>query len=160
MKKQTDKKYIFTFWEPKSKIPAYIQLCMDTWKKFLPEYEKDKVNVSLANSDCGIRINTESSEEIMNSYFCRELLHKIQKIRKESGIKIEDTIAVVYALTENSKRLKVVSETMKETIEKAIKAQYLDSDKTLEGFVEHKKENVEIGEEKEVITVTIYKKTN
>ena len=30
---------IFTFWEPKEKIPAYIKLCMQTWKKFLPEYE-------------------------------------------------------------------------------------------------------------------------
>ena len=34
-----DKKYIFTFWEPESKIPAYIRLCMHSWKKFLPEYE-------------------------------------------------------------------------------------------------------------------------
>ncbi len=35
----TNKPKIFTFWEPKEKIPAYIQLCMRTWKKFLPEYE-------------------------------------------------------------------------------------------------------------------------
>ncbi len=35
----TNKPKIFTFWEPKQKIPAYIQLCMQTWKKFLPEYE-------------------------------------------------------------------------------------------------------------------------
>ena len=34
-----NKKYIFTFWEPKSKMPAYIKLCMQTWNKFLPEYE-------------------------------------------------------------------------------------------------------------------------
>ena len=32
-------KKIFTFWEPKENIPPYIQLCMNTWKKFLPEYE-------------------------------------------------------------------------------------------------------------------------
>ena len=37
--KKPDKKYIFTFWEPQSKIPDYIKLCMRTWKKFLPEYE-------------------------------------------------------------------------------------------------------------------------
>lgn len=35
----TNKPKIFTFWEPKEKIPAYIQLCMQTWKNFLPEYE-------------------------------------------------------------------------------------------------------------------------
>lgn len=34
-----NKPKIFTFWEPKEKIPAYIKLCMQTWKKFLPEYE-------------------------------------------------------------------------------------------------------------------------
>lgn len=33
------KKRIFTFWEPKSKIPGYVKLCMKTWEKFLPEYE-------------------------------------------------------------------------------------------------------------------------
>ena len=32
-------KRIFTFWEPKEKLPAYLKLCMQTWKKFLPEYE-------------------------------------------------------------------------------------------------------------------------
>lgn len=30
---------LFTFWEPKEKMPAYIRLCMQTWKKFLPESE-------------------------------------------------------------------------------------------------------------------------
>ena len=32
-------KRIFTFWEPKKNIPAYLQLCLKTWQKFLPEYE-------------------------------------------------------------------------------------------------------------------------
>lgn len=30
---------IFTFWEPKDKMPDYLKLCMETWKKFLPDYE-------------------------------------------------------------------------------------------------------------------------
>ena len=33
------KKIIFTFWEPRKKIPGYLKLCIKTWKKFLPEYE-------------------------------------------------------------------------------------------------------------------------
>ena len=33
-----DKK-IYTFWEPKDNIPAYLKLCMQTWKKFLPEFQ-------------------------------------------------------------------------------------------------------------------------
>lgn len=32
-------KRIFTFWEPKTNLPAYLKLCMQTWQKFLPEYE-------------------------------------------------------------------------------------------------------------------------
>ena len=38
-KNKTGQKFIFTFWEPKEKMPAYIKLCLNTWKKFLPEYE-------------------------------------------------------------------------------------------------------------------------
>ena len=30
---------IFTFWEPRKSIPAYLQACMQTWKKFLPHAE-------------------------------------------------------------------------------------------------------------------------
>ncbi|WP_086239066.1 glycosyltransferase family 32 protein [Campylobacter devanensis] len=32
-------KKIFTFWEPKDAMPAYIKLCIETWKKYLPDYE-------------------------------------------------------------------------------------------------------------------------
>lgn len=34
-----ESKIIWTFWEPKEKIPAYLKLCMKTWQKFLPEYK-------------------------------------------------------------------------------------------------------------------------
>ncbi len=30
---------IFTFWEPKDKIPAYLQLCMKTWEKYIDDAE-------------------------------------------------------------------------------------------------------------------------
>ncbi len=33
------KKEIFTFWEPKENMPAYIRLCIKTWEKFLPDYK-------------------------------------------------------------------------------------------------------------------------
>jgi mannosyltransferase OCH1-like enzyme len=32
-------KRIFTFWEPRADMPAYIELCIGTWRKFLPDYE-------------------------------------------------------------------------------------------------------------------------
>ena len=28
--------FVYTFWEPRENIPFYLQLCMETWKKFLP----------------------------------------------------------------------------------------------------------------------------
>lgn len=28
--------FVYTFWEPRENIPIYLQLCMETWKKFLP----------------------------------------------------------------------------------------------------------------------------
>ena len=37
---------IFTFWEPKSTIPPYLELCIETWKKYLPEYEIVVLNYS------------------------------------------------------------------------------------------------------------------
>ena len=30
---------IFTFWEPKDKIPFYLKLCIETWKRNLPDFE-------------------------------------------------------------------------------------------------------------------------
>lgn len=30
------KLFVYTFWEPREKIPFYLQLCMETWEKFLP----------------------------------------------------------------------------------------------------------------------------
>ena len=30
---------IFTFWEPKENIPGYLELCMNSWKKYLTNYE-------------------------------------------------------------------------------------------------------------------------
>lgn len=39
IKKDTKQKYLFTFWEPKDKIPSYVKLCMETWQKHLPDYK-------------------------------------------------------------------------------------------------------------------------
>ncbi|EFS3143550.1 hypothetical protein HX403_001359 [Campylobacter coli] len=32
-------KIIWTFWEPRSKIPGYVELCIETWKVYFPEYK-------------------------------------------------------------------------------------------------------------------------
>lgn len=43
------KKRIFTFWEPATELPAYIKLCMQTWEKFLPDYEITVLDYSNLN---------------------------------------------------------------------------------------------------------------
>ena len=42
MENTENTKQIFTFWEPKDRMPEYLQLCIETWKKFLPDY---KINI-------------------------------------------------------------------------------------------------------------------
>ena len=69
--KSQNKKYIFTFWEPKNKLPAYINLCMKTWKKFLPEYEI--VLLDYSNLDEWIGFN-----------FYDEYLYKIFSLPKQA----------------------------------------------------------------------------
>ncbi len=34
-----NKKYIFSFWEPEKGLYDYLKLCINTWKKFMPDYE-------------------------------------------------------------------------------------------------------------------------
>ena len=112
----------------------------------------------MSNSECGIRINTETNEAIMNSYYCREIINKIQKLRKESGIQVLDVIEVVYSFKGKADKLEKVATTMKENIEKVIKAKF-GKDKPSDEFALHKEDTYEIGDEKdkESITITIYK---
>ena len=37
---KTNSHYIFTFWEPSNSMPGYINLCINTWKKYLPNFYK------------------------------------------------------------------------------------------------------------------------
>ena len=39
-------KQIFTFWEPAKSMPAYVKLCIETWRTFLPDYEVVVVDYS------------------------------------------------------------------------------------------------------------------
>lgn len=127
-------------------------------KKFLSEYDNDKVFVSLANADCGIRINTETNEDILNSYYCREIINKVQKMRKESGIQINDDIVIVYE-TKEEKVLKKVCEKHSENIYKALKVPFKNTKPSEEKYKLFKEGSFDIGEEKdkETISITIYK---
>ena len=132
-------------------------------RKFLPQFEKDKVLVCLTNSDCGIRIDKTSNDEIQKSYLSREIINRIQKLRQKNGIKVTDEIVVTYDFKDESKSktLKEVCEKLKDNIEKTIKTQFVTSaNKPGDDFALHAEEEYDIGEEneKENIKITIYKK--
>lgn len=76
-------------------------------------------------------------------------------MRKESGIKISDDIVVVYNV-DNSTKLKEVCETLNENIVKVIKVPF--SVNVPDGYVKHAQSDAEIGEDKEKINLTIFKK--
>ena len=73
----------------------------------------------MSNTECGVMIDTTVNEKIMNSYYAREIFHRIQKLRKEIGIKITDNIYVTY---ENDGNLNKIINENKEKMEKDLKA--------------------------------------
>ena len=132
-------------------------------KKFLPKYDKDKVFGSMSNSECGIRVDRTSNDEIQKAYLSREITNRIQKLRQKTGIRVTDEIFVAYSFNDESKSktLKEVCEKLKENIEKIIKTSLITLDKKPgDDYALHAEEEYEIGEEneKENIKITIFKK--
>lgn len=62
--------HIFTFWEPKECIPGYIRLCMQTWKRFLPDYEINILDYST--------LGEFLTEEEMNTFIDRRMSLQMQ----------------------------------------------------------------------------------
>lgn len=65
-----DKKIIFTFFEPRNKIPGYLQLCMKTWKIFLPEYEIKLLDYKKSKVYLG--------KELFTSIICKNMTLQVQ----------------------------------------------------------------------------------
>ena len=86
------RKIIFTFWEPKEKMPGYLLLCIKTWKKYLPDYEIKILNYKSVKYYLG--------ESIFSSSICPNMTIPIQVdairvalLKKFGGIWIDaDTI--------------------------------------------------------------------
>jgi isoleucyl-tRNA synthetase len=130
-------------------------------REFLKEYQKDKEFHVHANASNAIRISTEVNDKMMNAFYARDLTNKVQKMRKETGIKISDEISIAYSYVEPSTKLKAMLESSgyKESILKTLKVPFgiLDKD-SLVGFVNHSTLELDVAEEK--IKVEIYKKLN
>ena len=83
---------IYTFWEPKEKIPGYIKLCIKTWEKNLPKYKINILDYRKSKKLIG--------EPIFSNIVCKKMEMKIQTdairvaiLKKYGGIWIDaDTI--------------------------------------------------------------------
>ena len=64
------RKKIFTFWEPKAKMPGYIRLCIKTWKKLLDDYEIIILDYKKVKEFLG--------ERLFNSIICKKFTFKVQ----------------------------------------------------------------------------------
>lgn len=86
------KKKIFTFWEPKDKIPGYIRLCIKTWEKYLTDYEIIILDYEIAKKYLG--------EYLFTNIICKNMSTPMQTdglrvalLKKFGGIWLDaDTI--------------------------------------------------------------------
>ena len=102
------KKVIFTFWEPHNNIPGYLQLCIKTWKKSLPEYEIKILDYKSVKYYLG--------ETLFDSIICKKMSLKIQSdairvimLKKYGGIWMDtDTIITNGSFIEKLKNYELV----------------------------------------------------
>lgn len=86
------KKRVFTFWEPKERIPGYVALCMKTWARFLDGYE----TVVLDYGNLGDYLTAEEQADVL----CRKMTFAMQSdcircavLKKHGGVWMDaDTV--------------------------------------------------------------------
>ena len=104
----------------------------------------------VSENDNGVTVvlDTNLSEELLEEGFVREIISKVQTMRKEAGFEVMDKIAVTYSGTEKAEKVfadnadTVASETLALTVTKADPAGYVKEWK-ING------ENVTLGVEKQ-----------
>ena len=89
-----NKKIIFTFWEPRGKIPGYLQLCIQTWRKYLPEYQIKVMDYKKSKIFLG--------EKLFDSIICKNMSLPIQAdairvalLAKFGGIWMDTDIIII-----------------------------------------------------------------
>lgn len=86
--------YIYSFWEPRRRIPYYLRLCMETWKKFLPNAEI--VILDYKNLSDFIDVKSELGEKLFSSSLKLALIAdaiRVAVLAKHGGIWLDlDTI--------------------------------------------------------------------
>ena len=84
---------IWTFWEPRDKMPAYLQLCMKTWEKFLPNAKINLLDYS--NIENFIDVNEYDESLFSGQYRIDQIADALRALllEKHGGIWLDvDTI--------------------------------------------------------------------
>lgn len=68
-----------------------------------------------------VLLDTRQNEELKIKGFSREIINRIQKLKKKAGLKAEDEVFVFYSFDEKSENLRKAIETQLEPIKYAIK---------------------------------------
>lgn len=87
----------------------------------LPEY------MALGGEDdiC-VLLDTRQDEKLQNVGIVREIVNKVQRMRKNAGLKVDDQVYVFYNLAENSQKLKKAIESERTLIDQIVKKPFLD----------------------------------
>ena len=92
-------KKVFTFWEPKEKVPGYVRLCMETWRGCLPGYE----TVVLDYGSLGDWLTKEEQNDVL----CKKMTFAMQSdcircavLKKHGGIWMDADTVLVKPLDE------------------------------------------------------------
>lgn len=67
-------------------------------KTFKKEYLNHKKWAAQSSMLSSVMIDTEQNEDLINQGLAREVVNRIQRLRKTSGISIEDQIEIFYEL--------------------------------------------------------------
>ena len=106
--KYIKKKYIFTFWEPKTNIPGYLRLCIRTWKKFLSDYEIIILDYETVKEYLGKEIYSQIIYKNMPIAVQSDAI-RIALLNKYGGIWIDtDTIILNNKLLKKSKDYELI----------------------------------------------------
>ena len=103
-----EKNIIFSFWEPHERIPGYLLLCIETWKKFLPKYDINILDYKSVEDYLG--------KSLFSSIICKNMTLPIQVdairvalLKKYGGIWIDaDTIILNDKLFKDLKNFETI----------------------------------------------------
>lgn len=83
-------------------------------KFFNTEYKENKECGTASNLVASVMLNTVLDDELLQTGYSREIVNRIQKLRKTSGISIEDRIEIFYESSANDAPLDKVIKNMGE----------------------------------------------